>query len=165
MSADTTARYPTTRSPTGALRYFLVSVVAATLVGWIFGGAALSFYGPSSIAPGQFWVDMLNWGVMIVPFTLILSAILVLLALAIGVGCARLTPSLGVRFAVIATALTLVTAPIVWFFGTAVADQPNLIAVTGIALVIGLSLATGAVAPWKGGFASPARVASSLAHD
>lgn len=168
MTDESPPRYPAERAPTGMLRYSLVSITAAALVGWIFGGALLSYTGPAtftSLRFANFLTDVLNWGVIIVPFTVIASVVLVLITLAVGAGCARLSQSRWVRLAAIATVMTVIITLMVAFAFSAPADPINWTVIVPVSAVIGLSLAAGAVAPWKGGFANPTRVALPLEHN
>lgn len=168
MTDESAPRYPAKRPPTGMLRYSLVSITAAALVGWIFGGALLSYTGPAtftSLRFVNFLTDVLNWGAIIVPFTVIASFVVVLITLAVGAGCARLSQSRWVRFAVIAAVMSVVATLIALFFFTRPADPIDWIVIVPVSTVIGLSLAAGAVAAWKGGFADPTRVARPLEID
>lgn len=149
-----TGRYPPPRGlPPGVLRFGIVSVAAAALVGvgvavWLTSGSI----APNG-DPAPAFAFALNVGLTIVLLTAVLSIAPVLAAIIAG-RLVRRMRSLLARASAVAFAVAVTAGAVFTVFFSLPADGTQWSLVVPSTAIAALGLALSAVLPWRGGFAS-----------
>jgi hypothetical protein len=127
-------------------RYVLVSVGAAVTVALVVSMLIAMVFGGDLVGTAEFAFSL---AAFTVGRTLAGSALVVAVAVGVGLVMARLTAAIGLRFTVILVAVGVATYAAQLFVTGTIGGFATVL----ISVVVALALSISAVYPWRGGFA------------